>query len=117
MTSTRNLTGVQLEYIVKFLPVVKTTKLRKWKYTQILSGIIYVLNTSCQWHLLPDSFPPYKTVYHYFRKWKLDRTWDKLNYELNKKVRKKMKKHMIPGCLIIDSQSVDSSHSDPPLLN
>ena len=33
----------------------------------ISNAIFYVLRTGCQWRMLPCEFPPWQTVYHYFR--------------------------------------------------
>jgi putative transposase len=41
---------------------------------EILDAIFYVLKSGCQWRMLPRGFPPWKTVYHYFRTWRLDGT-------------------------------------------
>jgi putative transposase len=30
---------------------------------------------------LPRDFPPWKTVYDWFRKWRIDGTWERLNTE------------------------------------
>src|SRR3712207_6695695 len=44
---------------------------------EILNAIFYLLKTGCQWRLLPHDFPRWPTVYHYFRKWRIDGTWGK----------------------------------------
>ena len=49
----------------------------KWPRRLILDGIFYVVRSGCQWRLLPREFPPAKTVYHYFRAWRLDGTWER----------------------------------------
>src|SRR3954453_9441513 len=36
---------------------------------EILDAIFYVLRSGSAWRLLPHDFPPWKTVYHYFRLW------------------------------------------------
>ena len=36
-------------------------------YRQILNAVFYQLKTGCQWRMLPHEFPPFKTVFHYFR--------------------------------------------------
>ena len=41
----------------------------------ILDAIRYVVKGGIQWRLLPANFPPWKTVYHVFRKWTLNHTW------------------------------------------
>jgi putative transposase len=33
----------------------------------ILDAVFYVVRGGCAWRLLPHDFPPWKTVYHYFR--------------------------------------------------
>ena len=33
----------------------------------VLQGILYVLVSGCAWRLLPKQYPPYSTVYYYFR--------------------------------------------------
>ena len=35
----------------------------------VVDAILYLLRTGCQWRLLPRCFPPWGTVYHYFRLW------------------------------------------------
>jgi putative transposase len=54
---------------------------------EILDAILYVLRGGCAWRLLPHDFPPWKTVYHYFRKWRLDGTWEKLNAAIRERLR------------------------------
>ena len=34
----------------------------------ILDAIFYVLRSGCPWRLLPRDFPPWSTVFDYFRK-------------------------------------------------
>jgi putative transposase len=38
----------------------------------ILNGVFYVLKSGCPWRLLPQDFPPWRTVYHWFRRWRLE---------------------------------------------
>ena len=42
----------------------------------IVNGIFFVLKTGIQWRDLPDRFGKWKTVYHYFRAWSIDGTFD-----------------------------------------
>jgi len=34
----------------------------------ILNAVFYVLKSGCPWRLLPRDFPPWKTVYDWFRR-------------------------------------------------
>jgi len=45
----------------------------------ILNAIFYVLKSGCPWRLLPKDFPPWKSVYDWFRKWRIDGTFERLN--------------------------------------
>ena len=48
----------------------RTTCLR-----QVVDAIFYVMRSGCQWRPLPKEFPPYQTVYEYFRNWRLFGIW------------------------------------------
>ena len=74
----------------------------------ILDAILYVVKGGIQWRLLPHNFPPWKTVYHVFRKWTLDHTWEALNACLRTLCRATQGKRSRPTAAILDSQSVKS---------
>jgi transposase len=54
---------------------------------EILNAIFYNVHSRCAWRLLPHDFPPWKTVYHYFRAWRLDGTWEWMHRALRERVR------------------------------
>ena len=37
-------------------------------FREIFNGIFYVQRTGCQWEMMPHDWPPYSTVYRYFKK-------------------------------------------------
>lgn len=76
---------------------------------EIINGVFYILKSGCDWRMLPHDFPPYQTVYEYFRNWKQDGTWKKIHDSLRGKVRKKAGKKAQPSAGIIDSQSVKTT--------
>lgn len=93
----------------ELLPTPKATgrrRIHSWR--SILNGIFYVVKGGIPWRLLPKDYPPYQTVYHYFRLWRKTGFWEELNTKLREKLRKKVKgkgkKH--PSAGILDSQSV-----------
>ena len=93
------------------LPTPKATgRPREHSLRSILNGIFYIVRGGCAWRMLPKEYPPYQTVYHYFRVWRKNCFWRELNDTLRERVRKKVKgkgrKH--PSAAIIDSQSVKS---------
>jgi putative transposase len=73
---------------------------------EIVDAIRYVLRTGCQWRAVPYEYPPWQTVYHYFRAWRLDGTWERLNDDLREEVRVRAGRHRQPSAAILDSQSV-----------
>ena len=76
---------------------------------EILDAVFYVLKSGCQWRMLPREFPPWKTVFHYFRAWRLDGTWEKMNREMRRLLREKLGRDAEPSAGIVDSQSVKTS--------
>lgn len=76
---------------------------------ELVNGILYLLRTGCSWRQMPHDLPNGKTVYHYFRKWKLDGTWEKAMTSLRKHVRTQMGREEEPSAAIIDSQSIKTS--------
>src|SRR6266850_1564503 len=41
----------------------------------VVNAIFDFLRTGCQWRLLPREFPPWPTVYYYFRRWEQESVW------------------------------------------
>jgi putative transposase len=82
---------------------------RKWPMRTIMDGIFYIVRSGCQWRLLPSDFPPWQTVYHYFRLFRLDGTWEELNRMLRERERVRLGRNPQPSAAIIDSQSVKAT--------
>src|SRR5918995_6141426 len=75
----------------------------------ILDAVFYLLKSGCLWRLLPRDFPPWKTVYHWFRKWRLDGTFERLNMVLRERLRTRLGRNSQPSGGIVDSQSAKTS--------
>ena len=75
----------------------------------ILDAIFYVLKSGCPWRLLPRCFPPWKSVYHWFRKWRIDGTFEQLNTALRERLRARLGRNPQPSAGIVDSQSAKTS--------
>jgi transposase len=104
-----NLSDTQFQLIVKHIPVVKTTRPRKYTIHELINAIMYILLTGCRWRDLPTDMPPWRSVYHYFYKLKVNKYLDKILYGLNYKyLRHKNRRYEY--ILITDSQSVRSSN-------
>jgi putative transposase len=75
----------------------------------ILNAVFYVLKSGCPWRMLPRDFPPWKTVYDWFRRWRIDGTWERLNAQLRERLRWHLGRNPNPSAAIVDSQSVKTT--------
>jgi len=75
----------------------------------ILDAVFYVLKSGCPWRLLPKDFPPWKSVYDWFRKWRIDGTWERLNAALREVLRARSGRNPQPSAGIVDSQSAKTT--------
>ncbi len=101
-----DLSDGEYKYLKKCLPKQKQFG-RPPEHTrrEILNGIFYLLRTGCAWRYLPRDYPPWKTVYHYFRAWRKSQWWKKTNQRLRRLVRKVSGRKAQSSVGIIDSQS------------
>ena len=76
---------------------------------EVVNGVEYLLRTGCSWRQLPHDLPPWGTVHYYYRRFRLDGTWDKLHQNLREQVRRGANKEPTPSAAIIDSQSVKTT--------
>jgi putative transposase len=82
---------------------------RRTDMREVLNGVFYELRGGCAWRMLPHDLPPWQTVYHYFRQWKGDGTWERMNQELRTKLREADGREAEPSAAIMDSQSVKTT--------
>lgn len=61
------------------------------------------------WRALPGDFPPWQTVYTYFRNWRRDGTWLQIHHRLREWTRIEKERNKNPSEAIIDSQSVKTA--------
>jgi putative transposase len=105
-----SLTEGEWKHIKWLLPKAKpggrprTTKLR-----EVLDAIFYLVRGGLTWEMLPHEFPKWKTVYHYFRTWRLAGVWQRIHNRLRARVRQAAGRHAQPSAGIIDSQSVKTT--------
>ena len=74
-----------------------------------MNAILYVLCQGCTWRALPGDFPPWSTVYGYFRLGRLDGTWLLVHDKLYQWVRVAGGREPSPSVVAVDSQSVESA--------
>src|SRR5947208_12463537 len=75
----------------------------------VLNGLLYLNRTGCQWRLLPHDFPPWSTVHTWYRRWRTDGTWQRLNDALRPQARQQAGRDPSPQASAVDSQSVKTA--------
>ena len=105
-----DLTDQEWAILEALVPPVKAGG-RPAKHTrrEIVNAILYVLRTDCQWRHLPHDLPAWGTVYTYFRRWRLDGTWQHIQEALHKQLRIALGRHPEASAAILDSQSVKTT--------
>jgi putative transposase len=77
--------------------------------SEILDAVFYFLRSGCRWRLLPHDFPRWPTVYYYFRKWRIDGPWGRINQATRERLRAHLRRNPQPSVGIVDSKSVRST--------
>ena len=108
---------VQFELIRPLLEGVrKRTKPRTVDLYEVFNAVLYLLKSGCQWSILPERFPNWRTVHSYFAKRSaadqdgvsvLERALKKSFGE----ARAKLGRNAMTGFLIVDAQSVKNTDS------
>jgi putative transposase len=76
---------------------------------EILNADFYVLKSGCPWRLLPNEFPPWESVYWWFRRWRIDGTFEHINAALRERLRIRLGRDAHPSAGIADSQSAKTT--------
>jgi transposase len=79
---------------------------RQVSLREILNAIFYVLDNGIKWRAMPHDFPPWQTVYDYYRRWVRNHLWAEINQTLSQQLRKAQGRELQPSLILIDSQSV-----------
>jgi|TARA_B100000959_G_C14772153_1_gene537958 transposase len=105
-----DLTDAQWKQLEPLLPPAKPGgRRRSVNIREIINGILYVSRGGISWRMVPHDLPPWGTVWWYFREWRNDGTWERIEESLRPKVRQMEGREPTPSAAIIDSQSVKTT--------
>ena len=79
---------------------------RKTDMREVVNAIFYLNRAGCPWRMLPRDFPPWRTVYNYFKGWRDDGIWTRIGTDLRQQVRVAAGHKPTPSAGSIDSQSI-----------
>ena len=105
-----DLTDEQWRLIEPLLPPPATAGRReKHPRREIVNAIQYVVRTGCAWRLRPREFPPWQTVFWYFKRWRADGSLDRLHDALRDQLRDTDGRDSMASAAIVDAQSVQGA--------
>jgi putative transposase len=105
-----DLTDTEWEALEPHVPAAnKRGRPRIHSPREILDAVFYVLKSGCPWRLLPREFPPWETVYCWFRKWTINGTLERLNAALREVLRSRSGRDPLLSAAIADSQTTKST--------
>ena len=80
-----------------------------WSKRILVNAVLYLTKTGCQWRLLPNDFPPWKTVYSFFRRARDKGLWEIIMDDLVVLARLAVGREPSPTYALVDSQSVKTT--------
>jgi putative transposase len=111
------LTDDQFRLLKPFIPPAKPGgRPRTTDVRALLDGLFYVVRTGCQWRHLPPppAFPPWPTVYGYFRAFLAAGVWESMRHQFVVMLREGAGREASPTAAIIDTQSVKTTENGGP---
>jgi transposase len=82
---------------------------RKYGDRLVVSAILFVVRSGCQWRMLPHDLMPYDAAHRWLTTWRRDGTWDRVHNRLRAMVRERAGRDPQPSAGVLDSQSIKSS--------
>ena len=63
----------------------------------MVNSILYVLRGGISWRMMPHGLLPWGTVWWYFRKWRAEAIWERVEDTLRPMVREQEGQHATPS--------------------
>lgn len=87
-------------------PPAHTGRRRSVDIREVVNAIRYIVRSGCEWRMLPHEFPPWQTVYWWFRRFVRQLLFRLLHDMALMIDRQRAGRHAEPTAGVIDSQSV-----------
>ena len=101
-----DLTDEQWALIAPMVPVKTGGRPAKHSRRRIVEAILYLNRTGCAWRMLPHDFPPWDTVYWYFKRWTREGITDRIHDALRDAAGNDAGKDPMASAGIVDAQTV-----------
>jgi len=103
-----DLTDAQWEQIAGYFPQGPNSDYHK---RSLVDAVLYLVDNGCKWRALPHDFPPYVTVWSFYRRARLSGLWEKVLQATVEKTRLQAGRSTSPSYGIVDSQSVKTVYA------
>lgn len=105
-----DLTDGEWKHVNRLIPKAKPGgRPRSLDMREVLNSVFYLVRGGLAWAMLPKDLPNYKSVYHYFRLWRIQGRWKAIHDRLRHRLRKRLGRKPTPSAAILDSQSVKTT--------
>jgi transposase len=92
-------------------PAKKDGRPEKHPRRDVVDAILYLTHNGCVWRALPADFPPWRTVYEFFRAWERNGVTKAVHDALRDQVREAEGRGAEPTAGVFDSQSVKGAQT------
>ena len=111
-----DLTDEEWERIVPFLPKpARQGRKPGVDMREVLNAIRYIARAGCGWRMLPKDFPPWQTVYWWFRRFMRRFLFETIHDVALMIDRERAGREASPTAGVVDSQSVKAPAAKAPL--
>ncbi len=107
-----DLTDAEWAILSPFLPPeAKCGRKRAYTMREVVNAMCYVLRGGIARRLMPDTFPPWRTIYRWFARLRDGGMWETINHHLVMRDRERAGHEASPTAAVMDSQTVKTTES------